>query len=192
MSIEIHPIDLATIAEATRTKGYMFIPERALTDFDPAFVEYDKRLCDSEGRIAVRVNSSGFKFLAMGDPRPFPASDVIHVARDAAGFKFLDQIENTTSSNEVQISNIVASVPIPDLAKRAGRTPKPDPYQFDKLEVGASVFVSGGDVKKLSSTVSNANKKYAPKRFVIRAVANGGPWGFLSTGVGIWRVEDAQ
>lgn len=78
---------------------------------------------------------------------------------------------------------IARGVPIPDIQLK--RAKKESPYPFDKLgdpDVVANVYDSffiptspdiPNPAKKFGSTVSNANKKLAPKRFLIRTVEGG-------------------
>lgn len=121
---------------------------------------------------------------------------------------------NTTTPKaaaEKQSFAIVADVSIP-AAKRGGRTGT-ESYPFAQLPLNGSFFVPKTDsrpepVKSLASTVATANDRYsketgevrvnrkgnevpvkeAERRFEMRAMADGAPWGFPGvSGAGIWR-----
>lgn len=113
------------------------------------------------------------------------------------------------------VSGVVSGIEMPSV-KRAGggRRNVPEKYEFSKMEEGHSFFVADKEgtpaTKSLASTVAGANERYseivegqtrlnrnkkevpvrrALRRFVVRAVADGAPWGFPGvSGAGVWRV----
>lgn len=67
------------------------------------------------------------------------------------------------------------NIPLPPKRKRAGR---PARYPFATMQADESFFVAQSakmpdPIKSLKSSVSIANKKFAPKRFELRKIDNG-------------------
>lgn len=67
------------------------------------------------------------------------------------------------------------SIPLPPKRKRAGR---PARYPFATMDADESFFVAKSakmpdPIKSLKSSVSIANKKFAPKRFELRKIDDG-------------------
>lgn len=144
-----------------------------------------------EARIPYTIN---------GLPQPQPPIDLTHVKgvpltdtqMGELGLTYDDAIAKVEANDRLQESPanrtistfpIARGVPIPELNPR--RAKKESPYPFEKLgdpDVVANVYDSffiptSPDIpnpgKKFGSTVSNANKKLAPKRFLIRTVEGG-------------------
>lgn len=91
------------------------------------------------------------------------------------------------------------AVPIPAIAR--GGVGRPG-YGFDRMAVGSSFFIAQTDenpnpAKRIASTVSSANERFSaengynpPRRFTVRRVDDGAPWGHPGVaGAGVWRIE---
>ena len=106
-------------------------------------IEVNPSLINHEGKAAARLNEAGKKFLGEHMNTAKPVSDIYKPTAYAI------------------ISNAV--LPASKRGNRGGGAPTK--YPFDNMDIGASFFVPGSNgydpVKKLGSTVSSANMRYA-------------------------------
>ena len=131
---------LAQFLNAPEGVGYV-TKEEALQHAN--HIEVNPSLINHEGKAAARLNEAGKKFLGEHMNTAKPVSDIYKPTAYAI------------------ISNAV--LPASKRGNRGGGAPTK--YPFDNMDIGASFFVPGSNgydpVKKLGSTVSSANMRYA-------------------------------
>lgn len=116
-----------------------------LLTHSPPLIEVNTNDVDAEGKALVRATSDGMSMIA-------PVA-----------------VNETETSNGSQFEVITNAV-LP-ARKRLGRAAGTSMYPFDKLDIGGSFFVAGADkVKKLASTISAQNMKYAEKTGQMKTV----------------------
>lgn len=181
---------LATLLTASDSEaGFGYVASKEATALEErGLAELNREMVDGDA-IAARITDKGRELANAGQEAAKPKPEVV-------------------------VGSVVAGVEMP-AAKRApgGRQGK---FPFDKLEVGQSFFVAnvqGAEKpmsKTMASTVSTANARYAEeipgetrknrrtgedvpatrqlRKFELRHVEDGGPWGFPGqAGAGIWR-----
>jgi hypothetical protein len=109
---------------------------------DPPLIEVNRDAV-VDGKAQVRLSAAGIAMLANGAAQPTGAP---------------------SASPYALISGAVLP---PSKRKGGGGSGAPKKYPFDQMEVGSSFFVAAGPnfdpVKKLGSTISSANMRYAEK-----------------------------
>ena len=190
-------VTLKDIVEAGDSGMFTF-PEVHASLIERGFVEINPAVVDGEA-IATRATAAGVDFVNSG-------------AFDAKCASVAVAPEEVKKAAPIVISSVVVGVPVPVSKARTGRT---SPFNFDAMEVGASIFVPATEDRlnpwdSLASTVSAQNQKYAvsdpsgatklnkkgetvpvkinTRTFTIRCIEDGTPWGFPGQkGAGIWR-----
>lgn len=76
------------------------------------------------------------------------------------------------SENEIEVES---NIPIPI------SRPRPNTYPWHKMKVGDSFLIKAASLHVVSSAAGYASKKYSPKKFACRTVADG---------IRVWRIED--
>lgn len=142
-----------------------FLPEKdidLLLKADASYFEASKETKDPSGNMAIRLSGVGAT-AALALQASTPAAPAAPVAKPTF--------------------TIDKGIAIP-VATRGARGVV---YPFDTMEVSDSFFVAATEAKptpakSLASTVSSASKRYAPKKFTIRAVTENNV-----KGARIWR-----
>lgn len=199
---------LEAIFSATNAGGYEFASgkdQKAL--LDAGLVEANAAITNDQGATATRTTDSGNAFvneLYANQSNQSEGTDVEQITAKPSGVAQRPSF------------SIVGDVAIPNVTRT--RTAN-SLYPFDDLEIGQSFFVPASEdkpnpAKSLASTVTSANDRYAhevegeteinrkgetvPKkafdrRFIVRAVEDGAPWGFAGVaGAGVWRIDPNQ
>lgn len=200
---------LALAVSGTRSEqGYAFINREAADKLvENGLVEVNADLIEGD-TIAARATDAGLA-------HPSVTTDGVDDTNTANGTE-AENAANAAVAAQV-VSGVISGIEMPSVKRSGGggRRAQPEKYEFSKMEEGHSFFVADKEdgtpaTKTLASTVSGANERYsevvegqtrknrngkevpvrrALRRFVVRAVADGGPWGFPGvSGAGVWRV----
>lgn len=199
---------LALAVSGTRSEqGYAFIDREAANKLiENGLVEVNDTLIEGD-TIAARATDAGLA-------HPSVATEGGE-STDTTNGNEAENEANAAVAAQV-VSGVISGIEMPSVKRSGGggRRPQPEKYEFSKMEIGHSFFVADKDdvpaTKTLASTVSGANERYsevvegqtrlnrnkkevpvrrALRRFVVRAVADGAPWGFPGvSGAGVWRV----
>lgn len=176
---------LLAIDDATTAQGYGFFTVKDLAAVNANLIELDSNMLDGQNRIAARVTEAGsleaqrIRLMCMPVPEATPwvepqAPVVQPLASWVLPVPWAQPVPVPTAVAAQASFTIESDIPLPP-AKRVSRSS----YPFDTIAAGQSFFVAGADQrKKLASSVSAANKRFAPKHFEIR------DW---PGGVRIWR-----
>lgn len=152
-------------------------------------IEYntDPKAADENGKVPFRPTTEGMNYLMENqhpDMNPVAASDEMNTAAPAP----------TATPNFG-----IATVPMPSVTRGGGSTK----YPVEKLTVGQSLFVEVGPEiknpsKKFGSVATNANKRFNGehggdvRKFTVRTIKDGAPWGEQfagKSGVAVFRTE---
>lgn len=181
---------LAQLVEA-RTNGvpYMATPlDMAPYINSPAgqLAECNTEVTDGKGNFAYRATELGVQ-VHMNDTgqtsnggTPFPPPAPAPAPASAAA-------KQPTAKR----SGIVAGIPIPAPVRGRGA----NAYGFDTLEIGESFFVAAtadrpDPAKGIASTVASAADRMEGRKFIVRSIEDGAPWGDEykgKAGAAVWR-----
>lgn len=198
---------LALAVSGTRSEqGYAFINREAADKLvENGLVEVNADLIEGD-TIAARATDAGLAHPSVATE----ATDLQTTGTET------ENAANAAVAAQV-VSGVISGIEMPSVKRSGGggRRPQPEKYEFSKMEEGHSFFVADKEdgtpaTKTLASTVSGANERYSEvvegqtrlnrnkkevpvrrslRRFVVRAVPDGAPWGFPGvSGAGVWRV----
>lgn len=182
---------LTTIVAATADNSFVYAAGKDQTALVAAgYVEVNAGMTNEKGETATRATQAGIEF-------------------DAANKQGTTTVTQSVAQNFAIATGVALPSPVRSRVSQSI-------YPFEQLEIGQSFFVPASEekpnpAKSLASTVTSANDRYAfeiegqteinrkgetvPKkgynrRFVVRAIEDGAPWGYANqAGAAVWRVE---
>ena len=211
---------LIAVSQATLSGSYVYAGGKEQDALLKAgLVEVNGAIANEAGETATRTTDEGNR-LAAEYQTDQDVADIDGVDGDTIGENHAANLAAETDARLAQNKiaerpsfAIAANIEMPITTRTSARQSL---YPFDDLEVGQSFFVPATEdkpnpAKSLASTVTSANDRYAeeiegefevrggkevPKkhyhrRFAVRPVENGAPWGPEhegKAGAGVWRV----
>lgn len=149
---------MTSIAEATRADGFTYRADHVLASINPAFIEFNPQYRNSQNEIAVKATNEGLSYAdSLVESKSYMFTPQVQPSVAAHNPPALQAEQAVKSAT----SFVIEDIPLPASSPRVARSA----YPFEHLNVGQSFFVPTDGKKKLSASVSNANKRYAPKHF---------------------------